>query len=75
MESDLGPYFRRDDTWRELLDELYEFKRAHGSPVAVRFVKKGQASVQCDECGEETVPGDGGSCQLCGHWQEVENLT
>jgi hypothetical protein len=75
LKTDLEPDFKRDDTWRVLLDELYEFKRAHGRRIAEKFIKSRRPTVYCDECGEDTVPMDGGSCELCGHWQEVENLT
>lgn len=69
---DLSEDFRADDTWRMLLDELYEFARAHGARLEARLRAKGEYPSCCDECGELTVPMRGGSCELCGHWQSIE---
>jgi hypothetical protein len=71
LESD----FKRDDTWRELLSELNEFTYAHGKRIAARYERESKFTVYCDQCGVDSVPWNGGSCELCGHWQEVDSAT
>jgi len=70
---DLAQEFRRDDTWRMLLDELYEFSRAHGTRLEAKLRAKGDYPSCCDVCEQLTVPMRGGSCELCGHWQSIDN--
>lgn len=70
---DLSSEFKSDDTWTMLLDELYAFSKAHGARLEARFLAKGEYPTCCDECGELTVPIRGGSCELCGHWQSIED--
>lgn len=72
LGTDLSEDFKSDDTWAMLLNELYEFARAHGSRLEARLRCKGEYPTCCDECGELTVPTWGGSCELCGHWQSVD---
>lgn len=69
---DLSDEFKSDDTWAMLLNEMYEFTKAHSSRLEARFLANGEYPSCCDECGELTVPMRGGSCELCGHWQSVE---
>src|SRR5258706_4372303 len=69
---DLAKTFKQDDTWSMLLNELYEFVRIHGSRVEGKLVASGEYPLCCDECGELTVPSGGGSCEICGHWQMLE---
>lgn len=69
---DLAAPFKGDDTWQDLLDEFYEFVIAHGRRLESKLAKQGSFSVCCDECGHLTVPIDGGSCELCGHWQYID---
>jgi len=71
LETDLAAGFKRDDTWQALMDELNEFVRAHGKRLEVKLRDQGDYPSYCGACGELTVPGLGGSCDLCGHWQEV----
>lgn len=71
LKIDLSSEFRSDDTWAILLGELHEFAKAHGARIEARL-NKGNGSICCDECGELTVPIWGGSCELCGHWQSIE---
>jgi len=70
---ELAKDFQRDDTWRMLLDELYEFARAHGARLEAKLRAMGEYPSCCDACGELTVPLRGGSCELCGHWQSVDD--
>ncbi|MCE9663908.1 hypothetical protein LY622_10675 [Halomonas sp. M5N1S17] len=65
---DLAAEFKRDDTWRALLQELTDFVRAYGKRIAERLQENGEHPEYCEECDEYTVPYDGGSCELCGHW-------
>ena len=73
LETDLERDFKRDDTWRELLRELSEFRHAHGKRIAARYEREGKYTIYCDECEGDSVPSDGGSCELCGHWQEEDS--
>jgi hypothetical protein len=69
---DLSADFKKDDTWKMLLDELYEFVRLHGARVEASLLSRGEFPACCDECGELAVPFPSGSCELCGHWQRLE---
>lgn len=73
LAIDLASDFKNDDTWRILLEELYEFARSHGARVEARLRTSGECPQCCDECGELTVPTRGGSCELCGHWQLIDD--
>jgi hypothetical protein len=73
LGTDLAADFKRDDTWRMLIDELNEFVRAHGARTETKLREKGEFPCCCDACGELTVPMRGGSCELCGHWQDVDD--
>lgn len=73
LAIDLASEFKNDDTWKMLLEELYEFARSHGARLEIRLRTKGEYPQCCDECGELTVPTRGGSCELCGHWQSIDD--
>lgn len=73
LEIDLATDFQTDDTWKVLLNELYEFARAHGTRLEARLRTNGEFPLCCDECGALTVPAHGGSCELCGHWQSIDD--
>jgi hypothetical protein len=73
LAVDLAKDFRTDDTWKMLLDELYDFARAHAARLEARLRGKGDYPQCCDECGELTVPMRGGGCELCGHWQSIDD--
>jgi hypothetical protein len=73
LSVDLAQDFRRDDTWRVLLDELYEFSRAHGARLEAKLRAQGDYPSICDVCEQLTVPMRGGSCELCGHWQSIDD--
>jgi hypothetical protein len=57
---DLTTDFKEDDTWRSLIDELYDFVRAHGARIEAKLREKGEHPSSCDSCGELTVPTWGG---------------
>jgi hypothetical protein len=73
LGTDLAADFKRDDTWRALTEELSEFVRAHGARIEAKLRERGEFPACCDACGELTVPMSGGSCEVCGHWQEVDD--
>jgi hypothetical protein len=73
LRTDLAADFKRDDTWRMLIEELYDFVRAHGRRIEAKLMKMGEYPSCCDSCGEQTIPMRGGSCEICGHWQEVDD--
>ena len=72
LDTDLSMDFKRDDTWRALIDELETFARAHGERIERKLAAAGDCPIVCDSCGQPTVSMRGGSCELCGHWQDVE---
>jgi hypothetical protein len=71
LGADLSEDFKRDDTWQLLIQELYAFVRAHGARIEAKLKAKGEYSSCCDVCDQPTIPMHGGSCELCGHWQDV----
>jgi hypothetical protein len=73
LATDLAEDFKQDDTWRLLIEELYDFVRAHGARIEAKLRDKGDFPSCCDACGELTIPMRGGSCELCGHWQDVDD--
>lgn len=73
LQIDLASDFKGDDTWAMLLDEVYQFATAHGARLEARMRAKGEFPQCCDECSELTVPMRGGSCELCGHWQSIDD--
>jgi hypothetical protein len=70
---DLSADFKRDDTWQMLLEEVYEFTRSHGRRLQEQLRARGDHPSCCDRCGELAVPVGGGSCELCGHWQSIDD--
>lgn len=70
---DLSADFKDDDTWQMLLEEVYEFARSHGKRLEEKLRARGDFPSCCDQCEELTVPARGGSCELCGHWQSVDD--
>jgi hypothetical protein len=72
LKIDLASDFKNDDTWKMLIEELNEFARSHGARLEARQRARGEYPQCCDECGELTVPTCGGSCELCGHWQLID---
>ncbi len=73
LGTDLAVAFKKDDTWRLLVEELYHFALAHGARLEAKLREKGEYPWCCSVCGQLTVPMRGGSCELCGHWQEVDD--
>lgn len=73
LGTDLTAPFKQDDTWSQFLAELWEFTRMHGARLEGILQAKEEFPLNCDECGELTVPTRGGSCELCGHWQSIDD--
>lgn len=73
LQIDLACDFKDDDTWKMLLNEMYMFARAHAVRLETRMRARGECPECCDECGELTIPMLGGSCELCGHWQLLDD--
>jgi hypothetical protein len=73
LNIDLASEFKKDDTWQSLVDELYEFVRAHGERMEAKIRNGGGFALPCDNCGYPTLPPWGGSCELCGHWQSIDD--
>lgn len=73
LDTDLAADFKQDDTWRSLIEEMYDFDRAHGARLEAKLREQGEFPSCCDACGELTIPMLGGSCVLCGHWQDVDD--
>jgi hypothetical protein len=73
LGTDLAADFKQDGAWSSLIEELNDFVRAHGARLEAKLREKGEYPACCDACGELTVPMRGGSCELCGHWQDVDD--
>jgi hypothetical protein len=73
LKIDLASEFKKDDTWQSLIDELHEFVRAHGERLDAKARDSGGSAIECDKCGYLTVPHSGGTCEVCGHWQSIDN--
>jgi hypothetical protein len=71
LSVDLADAFKRNDTWRQLLWELWEFAQAHTERLEAKL--RGVPTLDCNECGASTVTLDG-SCELCGHWQDIDDI-
>lgn len=70
LNLDLAAEFKEDDTWRQLLWELWDFMRVHMERLENQLRDSGVLTFCCDECGASTVTSSG-SCELCGHWQNI----
>jgi hypothetical protein len=73
LKTDLAEEFKEDDTWRSLVEELHEFVRAHGERLEAKLRDKGGYHPTCGNCGYPAVPPWAGSCELCGHWQGIDD--
>lgn len=73
LEIDFSSDFKGDAIWGMLLEEVSTFAHSHGKRLEENLRAKGEFPSCCDQCGELTVPIHGGSCELCGHWQAIED--
>lgn len=72
LKVDLAREFKKDDTFLELLSELWEFALAHGQRMEVKLTAQGVFAFCCNQCGWSTVTSSG-CCEVCGHWQDVND--
>jgi hypothetical protein len=66
LKIDLSQDFKKDDTWRVLIEQAEAFTQAHSERV--RRNAPHVILETCSVCHQETVTSLG-SCTLCGHWQ------
>lgn len=66
LKIDLSDDFKKDDTWRLLIEQAAEFAKVHSDRVKRSSTE--QFFDSCSVCGQETLTALG-SCVLCGHWQ------
>jgi hypothetical protein len=52
---DLAKPFMADDTWKVLLDDLFEFTSEHMTRLEERLSESGIPAMECVECGAATV--------------------
>lgn len=64
---DMEREFRKDDTWRQLIYESYEFAKTHGDRVSSQLWQTGCVADECAECGQETLNLFDETCAFCGH--------
>lgn len=69
LALDLAQPFMLDDTWKTLLNDLFEFTSEHGARLEERLSEGGIPAVPCRECGATTVSLLSGECSLCGNIQ------
>jgi hypothetical protein len=72
LNFDLAKPFKKNDTWHQLLSELWEFAHAHTERLEAKLREQGVPTLDCKACGASTVMLDG-SCELCGHWQDIDD--
>lgn len=68
---DLSYRFHRDDTWTQLIENSAAFVKAHEARLT-RPVPSGEFAYPCDFCHAMTISRYGGSCALCGHWNQID---
>jgi len=70
LKVDLAEAFKKNDTWLQLLSELWEFAQAHTERLEAKL--RGVPTLDCNQCGASLVTLDG-TCELCGHWQDIDD--
>lgn len=73
LGRDFAYSFKRDDTWMQLISELTEFSRSHGQRIQAKIQAQGVSVERCSYCSNQTVPIQGGACEVCGHWNDFAN--
>lgn len=68
---DLSHRFHRDDTWKQLIENSSAFVKAHEARLT-RPAPSGELAYPCDFCHAMTISRYGGSCSLCGHWNQID---
>lgn len=67
----LSHRFHRDDTWKQLMENSVAFVKAQRER-SERQEPSGEFAYACDFCRAMTISRFGGSCQMCGHWNQVD---
>lgn len=68
LELDLEGEFRKDDTWKTLI-EIYEFWEAHAATIEKRLSEESKATDECPSCGAATFDLSESKCLLCNHYE------
>jgi hypothetical protein len=68
---DISTRFNRDDTWKQLIENSTAFKKAHEARLT-RTPPSSEFAYPCDFCNAITISRYGGSCALCGHWNQID---
>lgn len=71
LGHDISFRFRRDDTWKQLVENSTAFVKAHAERLE-RPAGTDEFDYACDFCNAMTISRYGGSCALCGHWNQVD---
>lgn len=69
LELDLEGEFRKDDTWKALI-EIYEFWEAHAATIEKRLSEENKAIDECPSCGAATFDLSESKCLLCAHYED-----
>lgn len=68
---DISRRFHRDDTWRQLVERNAAFVEAHEARLK-QARRSDEFAYACDFCHAMTISIYGGSCALCGHWNQID---
>ena len=74
LKTDIGYRFRDDDTWDQLLAAQASFAKAHGERLGKEMTAEGKPVQECSYCGRFTQDLLTGSCELCGHWECLDEI-
>lgn len=69
LELDLEQDFRKDDTWKALI-EIYEFWEAHAAALEKQLSEKNRPICECPSCGAATFDLEESKCVLCDHEED-----
>lgn len=70
LELNLEEEFKKDDTWRDLLD-FYEFWQVHSKAVEREMQGKNINVCLCPSCSANTFDSRKGFCMACGHLDDL----
>lgn len=69
LELDLEEEFRKDDTWKALID-IYEFWEAHAATLEKQLSDQERVFTECPSCGAATFDLSISQCLLCDHQEK-----
>ena len=67
-----GYAYKKDDTWKLLIEKNSAFLKAYTERHEASAKMGKKYYVSCEFCNALAVEPTGGSCTLCGHWNQVE---